>query len=535
MAFLGNTGLGDYIHYRRINYYKYGINRPIAKEGFKHKKSVSGNMAAVEAYNELKQIINNTIIANATDTKTIENFYNSILKKKYSDLKEMEQIRSDINTDEMETTLAKVIEEETGKNFERSNLGLSSPSGVSKASKYRGITATGGRSRGGGKKQESIRFETIVNLSKQLNELIIYLQQLTKQNAVKEKELKKTEESIQKIKSIKNVFLQAVMEKMSNGTIKDKSLLRFINNQGELNDLGQALQAYNILAAYYGIANNTEIGTAGEYFGAYAALISDKTVQRTTDTLLKDMKKSVVGSSGRSKTTLTQISSTFVDNEKLVELMGNETWEINDEGAIASIKPSQDTVDCKIIFGDSNNIFNTTTVNISFKNVYSTAGRLGSYEGVATLSEAPLLSLLQLVNTNFGNHYINYLVESGQYSIPISYSPKLESTIRYAVAVRAITGARHIGFEKLSNYFIVNIRGSQCIRVFSSSDILKALSPYFGTFNENYFKIEGLPERSSLPNIWNDVSVQGRITQVLAELAKIKISASLTNDFFTKY
>ena len=535
MAFLGNTGLGDYIHYKRINYYKYGINRPIAKEGFKHKKSVNANIAAVEAYNELKQIVNNTIIANTTDTKTIENFYNNVLKKKYSDLKEMEQIRANVDTDEMEATLAEAIEKETRKNFERSNLGLSNPSGISGTNKYRGITSSGGRSRGNGKKQESVQFGTIVKLSEQLTKLITYLQQLSQQNAVKDKELKKAQENIQKIQSIKNVFLQAVMEKMSNGTIKDKSLLKFINDQGELNELGQALQAYNILAAYYGIVNNVEIGTAGEYFGAYAALISDKTIQQTGDTLLRDIKDSVVGTSGRSKTILTQISSTFVDNEKLVELMGNETWEVNDEGVVASIKPSQDTVDCRIIFGDSNNIFNTTSVNISFKNIYSTVGRLGSYEGVATLSEAPLLSLLQLVNTNFGNHYINYLVESGQYSIPISYSPKLESTIRYAVAVRAITGARNIGFEKLSNYFIVNIRGLQRIRVFSSSDILKALSPYFGIFNENYFKIEGLPERNSLPNVWNDVSVQGRITQILAELAKIKISASLTNEFFTKY
>lgn len=553
------TGLGDYVHYNKINYLRYGINRP--GEGLQH--SVTATSAATTAYNELKQnIVQKAMLKTSVPTKDIENFYNNILLQNYGALKDAGQITEETYNrikEQYEADLAQAVYDETGKHLERSTLSVSAVKGGQPNSRYRGVTTEGGRSRGNGKRQGAIQVRTATQIRDNMHKLI---ESMPQPDNLDPKSMSELQIKMQRVYDYLN---QELTQLGSENFLRDsRKLLNFtkiISYNGESISLLEILQLYNEVMASFGIPSKVDIGTAGEFFGAFAAFVGDKTLDKETNNLIKNMKKSVIGKQG-SITTLTNISP-LIDKQNLVSAFGSSSWEIRD-GVIATIKESQDTVDCSINYETDNNIFGAQQVNISFKNYFDLMkrwldkkGNLIVQEGIGVLSGAPLESILQLVNTNLGNHYLNLLAEAGtggddidranyfyKYTSDVTAFNEISTVIKYAVAVRAITGARTNIIDnntKLSNYLIVNLRKYKQIKVYSTEEIFSALDNQFhniglstGSFNNNYFLVEGLPGIGSLKNVWNTAGPFARITSILGQLSKFKLSASITPAFFEK-
>lgn len=398
--------------------------------------------------------------------------------------------------------------------------------------KYRGIQR---------KKQMGIRKNTLIKIKQRLEILINNLTKTTRDLQIRGGSIEKLQEvqkhkidAINIAKEIK-VILQS---------LEDESgfkVVTFRTSEG-LNPLGYALEGYNYLAKKYGTLSKQESGTFGEYFGAYGALISAKNIAYQGNTMMqnlqKQLHKSVIGSKG-SKTTI-QISSEYVDSDSLVNQMNlsssgknTGTWEYKD-GVIVTTNESQDTVDISVDFEDTNNIFQSNQVNISFKN-YQDILSNPNYSGVSVLSGMPLLSIFTLTGTNFANHYLNYIVQDGEgKSFTTLDNQGLDDTMKYAIAVRALSGARSQNFSKLSHYFMINIRAQNRIRVFSTTNLLNTLCNSFNNFRGDLFIINNLPREASIENIWDKESYKGRITNILARVAKIKLRASLSPKVFNE-
>ena len=110
----------------------------------------------------------------------------------------------------------------------------------------------------------------------------------------------------------------------------------------------------------------------------------------------------------------------------------------------------------------------------------------------------------------------------------------MDNILKYAIAVRAITGARYQGFGKMSQYLIVFNRKERRVHIWSSNALLSKLSPAEGEFKDEFVDFTGFPiSNSSFLNA-KEITAAHRISKIIAQTHKEKISMSLTPAFFQK-
>ena len=169
---------------------------------------------------------------------------------------------------------------------------------------------------------------------------------------------------------------------------------------------------------------------------------------------------------------------------------------------------SQDTVDVQINFKDANNIFGTDQLRASVKNYFDPTTLTETHPGVSVISGAPLTSLLGLMNSNFSNHYLNYLAGNGISGRDFEYG---NNVMKYILAVRGLSGARNSASSKLSQYFIVFSRKDKRVYVFTTMDLLDKISPSPGVFNDNYALVTGMPSMGALKSANKYVNVTSTV------------------------
>ncbi|WP_291627862.1 hypothetical protein [Clostridium sp.] len=130
------------------------------------------------------------------------------------------------------------------------------------------------------------------------------------------------------------------------------------------------------------------------------------------------------------------------------------------------------------------------------------------HSGVSVISGAPLTSLLGLMNSNFSNHYLNYLAGNGISARDFKYG---ENVMKYILAVRGLSGARNAAFSKLSQYFMVFSRKDKRVYVFTTSDLLDKISPNPGIFYDDYASVTGMPGMGSLKGANKYVNVTSTV------------------------
>ena len=135
------------------------------------------------------------------------------------------------------------------------------------------------------------------------------------------------------------------------------------------------------------------------------------------------------------------------------------------------------------------------SLNISAKN-YTDASR------VHVLNKTSLYAILAMLNTNFANHYLNLIAMYNSQSQMAGAISSAEKEVKYAIAVRALSGSRNYNFSnndssnKIVDCLVINDRSKQRIIVLNIQDLL---TKYNANNIENIIsiKIEGA---SSLGN-----------------------------------
>lgn len=519
-----NKGLGDYIHCYPSNYWAFGINRRFGNNG-----NFTGS--AVAAYQEAKAIALKTK-TNTSNTQAIADFYTALMRQNYKDASAALGTNEVIDYSKMEADFHKAINNKLsasiGKAVDRASLGITSIGGIQRIS-YSGLKD---------KDRQSIRRSTIQSIIPKVRACILTLIQEYKRGLIKgidQGRLNKLKESITELVTIRKVLSNTVKEMQVN----NEYLKPFRGEDNSYNYLGAILQDLDYLTKAYTSPTKTEIGYVAEYFTAAGATVAGGMVQQTTAQLLDSF---VIGNTG-SNTTL-QVSGDFVDRNILKQALnkasfGNDTWSLDEEGnTLVSSHISQDTVDVQINFKDANNIFGTDQLRASVKNYFDPTVLSETHPGVSVISGAPLTSLLGLMNSNFSNHYLNYLAGNGISGRDFEYG---NNVMKYILAVRGLSGARNSASSKLSQYFMVFSRKEKRVYVFTTMDLLDKISPSPGVFNDNYALVTGMPSMGALKsankyvNVTSTVeaAVQQRIASVIAGAHAFKLSMSLMPGIFT--
>lgn len=514
--FQSSNGIGDYIHLRKQNYLYYGINRNFGN-------SITAASAAMQTYNSFKNIISKTITKGKV--QDIEQYLNALMHQNYNNSIFQQYGIDTTNAANLENELSNAVEQQFGNKgiyqFERETLGLSG-GGLQNMGQlaYSGIKG----------KTQSIRASTLAKISGQVDKAVRELSNIIKRGVTKSittsalQQLREKKLELQKLRVVLN---NAAAAMWSSG----RKSIAFKSDTG-LNDLGACLLRLNQLSKAIGTPTKEELGTTAELFGGYAGLVAAGKANQIT---AKTIQNTLTGGKKAGSHSIIEVGA-FVDAKELLNelnknVVGGESahWSLSPDGEkIISGTVSQDTVDVRVEYEDDNNIFGTKSFSASIKSYLDPLNTLNTtnnyLNGVGVLSGAPLLSILQLTTVDFANHYLNLLAHT-QGKTP-SY---VENTVKQAVAVRAIVGARNNNFNNLSQYFILNSRVEKRIRVFTSADLLSRLIPGFGLFNDNYANVKGLPDK--IINTRED-TVEQRISKILAQMHKFKISMSLDSSVF---
>lgn len=508
-----STGIGDYIHYYRKNYMKYGISRDTEDSAI-----VSFAKAVVDAKNSLKQLYSTQV--KKANWKKYEDFLNEVI---YNDLgKFSDKIDKKLYHD--------MIEKFFKENFPNMKGNIDSILLAATNSEYNVGSVKSNKSIQKNNKKGTYQIRITKNtIKKEVEKLDFLLEKgflsIKKDNTVNQIEL---ENMIDEAKRIRNKFEKILtqMEKDSVNRIKINKGDKFTQNKTDagkalkaLNDIYKFYNSYLITSLFTGASFETVAGSAS----AAGAIVAGRA--------LNDIANPIIGGN-----TFKNAFGGFgecVDMNKLTDIINQNIkndenkWQNNGD-MIISGNESQGTVDISIKLEDGSvlkNELGINSFNASLKN-YKNIGK----HGVSIVSGVSLLTIFMLLESDFVNHYLN-LISS---RTPKGYyrSEALQklgnNVVKYGVAVRGLFGARGGAISvQTADCFVVNNRSATRVKVFGVGELLDqvALKP-------DLVKVK-LPtkitqEREGTTNSWDEANI--RITKLLAQTHSIKLYASLLPD-----
>lgn len=490
----GNTGLGDYIHLKGENYKNYGFFR--SSKG--KTKSQSFATAAHHTYATLKNMIKEKTVKG--NVHQIETLLTAIYRQNWNDPAFQIQGIDLSNISNQENQLAQAVEQKVdsiGVVFDRTNMGLNSIANFKsygdKLYSYQGTNK--------GSTTKTITKSSLIKVVNTISIHILQLQEIIKNGNIN---LQKVNYILSELRRTRN-FLYAALQKSTDNFQKGVAIRR---PSGDLNVVGEAIQYAKVLGRSYGKATSTEIGDTGE-LGALAGLfVIDNKINFTVDDLLSG----IVGGTEAGSKNIDQTSKLYarfnLEDEKEVEF-----------------RTTQDTVDIQLKVNNTD-LFGSKIFGASVKNYSSFS------HGITIISGVNLETILGLTGSAFGNHMLNRMVQ---------HEDKVEfddlgfgnNIVAYALAVRGLSGARYLGFNKLSSYLIAYNRSAKFVKVYSTRDILDRICPTPFNFMYNLVDIEGFPvSKSNYPNKSEPSGANVRIAKIMAQVRKEKLKMSLKPAFF---
>lgn len=522
-----NTGLGDYIHYRRENYENHGIYR-------KYGKSSSFETAVSYAYQNLRQMARNRDGV-GSQAEEIQNYLNSMRNglsgRDMSYLKEEDAAEIKAKHQFLQNSIQEALSDSTTLTANMDNfdvvLGKDSEEKAIIA-RYSGLKDTGRR---------SIRRDTVIGLVDKAQTILNQVNKRIKNGTLNTQDATALLKGKNELNAIKK-SLEAKLVENGDALIAYRNTIKTNTTEADLNEFGEVLKALYRVSRELRLPLNEDLGNVAEAGVAALFSMAGRKAKEVSSELIHEAVKP--GSKAAGSKTTTSFSATFVDSDTLLKEINKDknnkthvSWALSEDGSsLVTIQTSQDTVDIHIDFPDDKDIFGLKDLNASVKNV----GSIFNSKGVHVISETPLNSIIELTNVSFANHYLNLLSQ-------INYDDEVEQgneVITYALAVRALTGARSSTFTKKSDFFIVNSRSKNMLYVFSSEDLLKKICPQ-DSINSNYVNVSGLPKGSNvLNNKWMGkegipdlAGAQQRIAAIIAQTNRFKLSMSLLPEAFS--
>jgi len=525
--------IGNYIHYRSRNYKKFGIYR-------KDEGSNDFSSVVAQAHSQLKQLVKDKSIK--SDLKELEKYYNNLL---YGD-KLYEPISTGDDSQD-EITLLSILTDYINSNVDHYAKdwdvarALTSPT-----------SSLFNRPPQKWAKLKYINTHQIDEYLKALTEAKRKIPKLLERNMVSPEKMKQEEEQI---KQICNNFIEQ-LEALEQEIIETSDIRTKVGGDrkksykaaildGNLRFLLESLNSF--LSLYRGYYGSSLAGPGFEALITLANIGVNNTLKKGASKIIgKDgwedyLKKH--GHTGNNSTFVyvDNLSGDFVDIDELASGMGS-SWKVgSQQGRVDFQGGVNETVDV-VIENLSNEELNGIIadgerLNASLKN-YSD---INTSRGISMLSDSPLLSILNLFNADFINHYLNLL---GVHP-PADLSSDFEEAtywVKYAAAIRALSGVRKSDSYLQTDILVINDRQSRRIIIKKVKDILDMTT--IDNFN-TYFKVSGMPTKQGGSD-WNNwvlfksyniqtrkgndgyLLAKERITKYLLKIHGTKISVSMT-------
>lgn len=511
-----NGGLGDYVHLRAWRYQVYGINRNFGN-------SESFLSSAISAYNDARAIAQRVAVKDGA-AQEVENYYNAILGQQWNSTAFTSYSNLSVaDMEEAEQALAVSMLETFEKDLVQINRNNLSPS-INKSNQFDSISYSGLQKKG----QLSAYTTTIKGIIAKADSIIQIVGKQIKNNSrgLSEEALQKLIMNFEAFRGLKEELDESIRRHY-----EGKGYVPIRSAANKYNFLGELIKELVYYSKKLAVPTQREAGQAGELFGSYGAVAADRKIEKITAEMIK---KHVVGSSKQGSYIELGISS-FIDASTVLNELNSKTvggekakWTLSG-GGIVSGSTYADTVDVSITFGDSDNVFGVQDLGLSIKNYFDPTNSLGRNRDISIIKETPLLFVLNLLNSNFSNHYLNLLVGSGS-SNNFNIA---NNVIKYGLAVRGLSGARTASFGKLAQYFIVNSQYQKHIYVFSTAELIDRLNPAPGLFDDSLAKVTGLPSFGALKssNYYHE-TVEQRLAQLIVDTHSFKLSMSLASGIF---
>lgn len=469
------AGIGDYIHYKKENYRKYGTTI----------KGPSNYGQATSIFVEQRNALKNRIPSTTSNNlQSLENFLNGMM---YGRSGEEEYDAQAIQ--ELQNRVSQVFTEKY------SNFGLNFSKGMEVY--YKGNQKA--------TQEKSIKITTLEKYLQTIKSMADGSIQLSKSANV---------DMITGVINQLEMYLNSysgengIVDLTKDGSARD--LLAQINKVLKMQSIPKALAI--------GDAFEYWLALASQYGGAKAVEVSDQLI---IDTLVKG------GNRSNPIISLNNFSDEYVNMDELMRSGAfNRGWQpINDSTGFMFNKPTQDKLD--MVFN-----WEGDELKVSAKNYKLTSS--GSL--IHLVSGTSLLYLISGENVDFVNHWLNCI--SGTDSIGGKILQSAHIAMKLTILVKALTGMGTSSSANVADTFILNNRTQQHIYVRSMGQILNNVENLI-TKDINGVRFSGYPNRipnkwiGAKQGPMSRVSAQARISNLIAALHTYNISVSITPEAAT--
>lgn len=492
------AGLGNYVHYRRQNYYNYGISRRGQTGGYT--KDISGAIAAQRK--QTKTLIDGL----KNDVKIKE------LERSLNNLRDTGSIKDGEYNNEVLTRLSnqyyKYIEEQLPNLINKTNFADLSIASNENEFISRGLRKYNNLVAGKYNKADNVRISTLKKIKDSILQNIQRVETQIKQGTLT---VDNFEEIKKRFHEVRNKIHQEILKAKAEGKKELK-----LGTDTDPTPIKSILKEYNQLVAITKYPGEKELGDIGEAQLAILGLYMQDKSQNITKDLIE---KTIVGKQHLS--TNTNFSYLGQDVAKAF----NGTFSIN--GNQVNFRThSPQTID--VIFTIPEEDGGQQEIRASVKN-YENA--TASSRNISLIDGTNLVSMLTFGVENFGNHYLNVITQHSPKPGLID-TPKfedMERELKRLTMARGLIGYRGnnsgIGEQNYANTFIVNDRigGKGRFRVYSIKDLAQTAWADI----DQYTALEGLPNRGDIKNVWSNSGPEYRLAKILQDVHAIKLKMSL--------
>ena len=488
---------GNYIHYHKSNYIKYGIgiknkfNPQFSYNQYKNKLLTLYRNGKILGFAQKYEKILNDIYGGIDKTDRT----NSISREK------QEQLKNAINNvllNKLNNVASKVVLDNNGR--------------------FTTVVSAGGSNISSFNYTKSAVKQHFSNRKGSIKKSTLIKYQQDIQNKIKLLRAYSNDKQLEKVIAQMGSTFNAIKNYLKNNIPQHKDQ-KFLINDGSLGAiLNQVIECYNYDFNLNYYLNN---GLIGEVMGAFAAQFVVNELNTEVDKMTERVVKSLTGTQ-RSSPTLSVISKNI--SKKPVNGVFSEKFSLGWSNWRMNQNMTQNKADISVNF-------NNTPMNISYKKYGSNTIKK---HGIATVSGTSLLTYLVDEDTNFINHWLNLVTvsDSDKANIGSSFlaSKKQEAQriMKLIIALKSIRGAQ--GRTGNANIFVVN-KGKNVFKVYTLYDIIQKISQGNAL---NGVEISGLSDeyKQNWKGHWGIYSMAqspNRISELLGKIHQEKISVHLMN------
>lgn len=287
---------------------------------------------------------------------------------------------------------------------------------------------------------------------------------------------------------------------------------RDLKLEGSYKDIGELRSKLNALIEEYA-AYPDIVGIEGLAFEDAIALVPYVAEETAYDNALDAIKASVTG--GKS-VRIEQYDKKNFNMKSIRKQLGEDTF-------LDTYYNQRAKIDVELNWKGKD--FKISAKNVTFKDTHT---------WIDVASGSPLLSMVQDLESDFVNHWINMHAVHGRSNTAATYKSDMDDTMKSFLLYRSMTGnASNRNLRDNANLLIVNDKTKK------NGVIVKDMKTVFEKALENLnrvsLQLNGVRlNQLKLKNIWNKDSYQGRLAAVLMELHSLKVEAGFNANVILK-